>query len=42
LSKLSQSVWTFTVEMMPAGMPTKNEIKVAANANSREFGNRWK
>src|ERR1700731_4686542 len=40
--KLSHPLLTRTAEMMPAGMPMKNEIKVAASANSRELGRRWK
>src|SRR6516162_3460503 len=42
LPKLSQKLLTRTAEMIPAGMPIKKEIRVAANANSREFGRRWK
>src|ERR1700745_1831987 len=40
--KLSHPLLTRTAEMMPPGMPMKNEIKVAASANSRELGSRWK
>src|SRR5690242_16525638 len=39
---LSHPLFTRTAEMMPAGMPIKNEIRVAASANSRELGSRWK
>src|ERR1700720_354920 len=42
LPKLSQALLTRTAEMMPAGMPIKKEISVAASANSRELGRRWK
>ncbi len=42
LPKLSQPLLTFTAEMSPAGMPMKKEINVAASANSRELGRRWK
>src|SRR5215831_10248909 len=42
LPKLSQALLTRTAETMPAGMPMKKEIRVAANANSRELGRRWK
>src|SRR5215831_2418672 len=42
LPKLSQALLTRTAEMIPAGMPIKNEISVAASANSRELGRRWK
>src|SRR5215472_16517918 len=42
LPKLSQALLTRTAEMIPAGMPIKKEISVAASANSRELGRRWK
>src|SRR6516165_9068860 len=42
LPKLSQALLTRTAEMMPAGMPIKNEINVAASASSSELGRRWK
>src|SRR5215468_4046473 len=38
LPKLSQTLLTRTADTIPAGMPIKNEISVAANANSRELG----
>jgi hypothetical protein len=42
LPKLSQPVLTRTPEISPAGMPIRNESRVAAAASSSEFGRRWK
>src|SRR5262249_39444944 len=42
LPKLPQKLLPRRAEMRPAGMPIKKEISVAANANSRELGRRWK
>src|SRR5215471_20306837 len=36
--RLSHPLLTRTAETMPAGMPMKKDSKVAASANSREFG----
>src|SRR6516225_5037497 len=38
LPTLSHALLTRTAEMIPAGMPMKNEINVAASANSSELG----
>jgi hypothetical protein len=42
LPVLSQTLFTLTAEISPAGMPMRNEIRVAASASSSEFGSRWK
>src|SRR6516162_10701267 len=40
--KLSHALFTRTADKIPAGMPMKNEMSVAASANCRELGKRWK
>jgi len=35
-------VFTFTAEMMPAGMPMSSEMSVAASPSVSELGSRWK
>ena len=42
LPALSQPLFTLTAEISPAGMPISNEISVAANPSSNEFGRRRK
>src|SRR5438093_10225062 len=42
LATLSHQVFTFTAEMMPAGMPMRSEMRVAASPRVSELGSRWK
>src|SRR5205823_3618190 len=41
-ARVSHQVFTFTAEMMPAGTPTRMEIRVATRPSVKEFGSRWK